>query len=279
MTCKNCAVPQEKGQKYCSNCGSKIIDHRISVKSLFSDFSKDVLGWDNKYFRTVKDIILRPEKVVLPYLDGTRKRYMSPLAFFSIGTAIAVLIFNVFADEYLAMVEEVSSSQSSFFYDLGVEAGGGEISNSELIEKKEALQLEQIERQKKIQEVILKYFNLFSFLYLPFYALFSFFTYRKLHTFGEHLVINAYTQGVLFITTISLFLLSIISETNIFLFNILLYIPFYSYVFSRIHQHSFKQALLKFLRFLLVFIGISLLLGIVIVFIGVGFGLLMSKFK
>lgn len=272
MTCKNCVTPIEVNQKFCPNCGAKVVNKRISVKSLFSDFSKDVLGWDNKYFRTAKDIFIRPEKVILPYLSGTRKRYMSPLAFFSIGTALALVIFNFFAESYLEIIDQIGKSQVSFIEDL---FNSNEVELSpEAAEKKEKMQLENAAMQKNIQASILKYFNVFSFFYLPIYALISSWTYRKEHNFGEHLVINAYIQGALFISTITIFLFSILIGKGFFVYNLLLSIPFYLFVFSRLYGHSFGQALLKLLRFLLVlfvlviiFMLFSFLVGIASVFI------------
>lgn len=276
MTCKNCAAPQEETQLFCSNCGAKVITKRISVKSLFSDFSRDVLGWDNKYFRTAKDMVMRPEKVILPYLDSTRKRYMSPLAFFSIGTAIALVVFNFFADFYLEIIDQIGHTQASFMENLlGTEQG--EL-DAESAQKRQQRILENEAMQKNIQSSILKYFNIFSFLYLPFYSLLSYWTYRKPHNFGEHLVINAYIQGTLFLSTITLFLFSIAIEKGIFAFNILLYIPFYLYALSRVYEHSFGQAIMKFLRFLLVFLVVAFVFMVIFFLIGLVFAVIYSNF-
>ena len=60
LDCKNCAQPLHNSDKFCSNCAAKIVNQRITVKNLFSDFTNNVFGWDNKFFVTLRMLVLKP---------------------------------------------------------------------------------------------------------------------------------------------------------------------------------------------------------------------------
>ena len=80
-SCKNCDELIYAGKSHCSNCGAKKIDKRITIKNVAADFSDMYLGFDNKFLVTMRDLLLRPEKVINGYIDGVRMRYVDALRF------------------------------------------------------------------------------------------------------------------------------------------------------------------------------------------------------
>ena len=92
--CKNCGATLTENQKYCSECGAKVVTERITFRSLFHILIQNVFGWDNRYFFTIRNLIVRPQVVLNDYLSGTRKKYVNPFTFFAIGVGILLIIFQ-----------------------------------------------------------------------------------------------------------------------------------------------------------------------------------------
>lgn len=251
MNCKNCEAPLGDNSQYCSNCGAVIVSERITVKKIWYSFTDQFIGWDNKYLRTVLQVFTKPEVVIKSYLGGTRKKYMAPFALLAINTAIAMLIFNQFSESYLEITDSFNATQ----YELIEDQADPNHDNAEFQKQKQS----QFENARKIQEGLLKYFNIFTFLLIPFYALIAFLVFRKPYNYGEHLVIVAYIQGLLFIVSILLFLLSVWVDPLFYSISFFFAIFFYLYTYGRLYKHSFLKLVVLFFKF----IGVMVLLAIV----------------
>ena len=265
MNCKNCNHALNESEFYCEHCGAKIITERLTIKALVQQLMTDVFGWDNKYFKTTHDIVVRPKQMFESYLGGTRKRYMNPLGFMLIGLTFSIFTFNFFREEYLDISIQTSKVQLEWL----AENLGGPYKDPEF-------QKEQLETSKKTQEFILKYFNLFTFLLLPFYALLSKFTFGKPLNYAEHLTINTYLQGVSFVTTPILFAFSVWLNPNIFLFGLILTMTLYCYVYKNLYGLSIGETILKLIIFL-AFVFASAIALVLIIGVGVFIYLYISK--
>ena len=282
MICKNCQTTFSDDSNFCLACGGKVIHERITFKALMKDISSNVFGWDNKYFVTLRAVIVRPHIIFKEYIDGTRKKYMNPFAFFAVAAALTLLVFNQFADEYVALSNELNEGQIELMdkamhddieemqKEKHIKAGEAIPDGAELAEE---FKQEQLERNAEIQKSILKYFNLFAFVLLPIYAFMAFLVFGKPYNYGEHLVINAYTQGITFLITALFFLASLIISPKFYYFSMLVMVVFYTYVYSKLYRLTFGKSLLKVLKFVGVLIGVILALGIVLFIIGVIVGL------
>jgi len=270
MNCKNCEHHLEENQNFCPQCGAKVIKERISLKDIWSEFAINVFGWDNTFFRTFRQLIVGPEKLFTEYLNGTRKKYLSPFAFFAIGVAVALLVFNFFQEDFLRISgavgqEEIQALDQQIVPDIqGLDSAAIKKARVEQVVKA------QREMTESVQRTILKYFNFYSFLLLPFYALISFIVFRKPHNYGEHLVMNSYAQGLLFHFTVVLFLMSLLLSPIWYQLAIVVAAVYYMYAFTRLYQLNFKTGLLKFLRFL----GILVIVGLLLAMIGALIGFL-----
>lgn len=254
MNCKNCHSTYEMSIQFCSNCGAKVVHERLSLKNLWKNFATDFFGWDNKYLKTLWHLITKPKQILDGYISGVRKRYMSPFAFLAIGTAIAILAFNIFQDEYLDSTRMLAESQAEMIVanassDLDVEA-------------LETMRQEVIDDQLAANKSMLNYFNIYTFLMLPLYALMSFLVFGKPHNYGEHLVINSYLQGVIFIFGVIFFLLSLMTNPMIYFISMLASILYYQYAYSKLNEYSAKRSILKLLKFFGLIIAVFLVLSV-----------------
>ena len=263
MKCKNCHSEISESSEYCPNCGAKIVRNRITLKTLFNDFLNNYVGWDNKFFKTLINLIIKPHIVVSEYLDGVRKRYVAPLVFVAFGAALSMILFNSYSEVYLETSQNVNNLQFEFI----MEMSGIDIENDEVYAK----EYEKMNKNtEESQKMILKYFNIFTFLLLPFYALISFlvFGWKKI-TYGEHLVINCYIQGLSFFFTISLFIIGLFTSPKILYFTLLINIFYYLFVYGKLLKLSFLNIILKILKFMLVILGFFLIIIISGIIVGI----------
>ena len=262
MNCKNCDFPLQETHHYCANCGAKVIRERISMRKLLRDFLNDFFGWDNKYLTTLTSIVTKPDVVFTNYLSGVRKKYVAPFTYLAIGTAFAMLIFNFFSEEYIA----VSGAMNSSEYEVINQQLGHNIT-PEYVEQQRELNI-------KVQNFFLKYFNIITFLLAPVFAAATRFVFGKPYNYGEHLVITCYIQGTLFLSAIVFFILSIYTIPSLFMASSAVGVFFYLYAYGKLYRLTVGQLFVKFLKFL----GIMLVAGLTIVLLGVLVGFLMSFF-
>ena len=257
MNCKNCDSPITDSYKFCPECGAEIVKERVTLKRIFGQFFTVIFGWDSKFMLTFKGLWLRPHEIFKAFIDGTRKKYVNPFSFFAIGVAFSIIIFNVFSDQFLKF--------SSVKVDTTIEAGEGDQDQEEMELAAEEYSKRQEELNKKVQQTLLKYYNIYSFLLLPVYTLIAFLVYWKPYNYAEHLSINAYIQGLLLFVTVFLFGICAITGLSGQVYNaasILLMVGFYLYSYSRFYKHSFGKMLLMFLKFIGVFILATLVLAL-----------------
>ncbi len=265
MNCKNCHDPLQEEYKYCSSCGAQVVSERISIKRLTNNFLSEYFGWDNRFLITIKALLIKPEVICKEYLDGVRRKYVAPFAFLAIGTALAMLLFNEYSDKYLELANMVNNKQ----YEL-IEEQFNHDESEEVIKNH---RLESIELNTKIQSTILKYFNIFTFLMVPFYALVTFLVYRKPYNYGEHLVIVSYLQGLIFLSSLLFFVLALKFHPALYYCNLLVAVFLYLNTYRRLYKESFARTILRLLKF------IAIVLGFLIVFMLIGFLVgLLSRF-
>lgn len=272
MNCKNCDTPLNENAKFCSECGGKIIVDRLTFKMLITDALVRAFGWDSKFFTTVRFMFWKPEVILSAYINGVRKRYVNPIAFFAIGMTISLIIFNIFQEHYLEIsgITEVTVSDTvqSSEAPVAVQFSPGELTPEQL----EEIQL-QMEIAAMVQRTILKYFNVYSFALLPIYTLIAFLVYgRKRNNYTEQLVINAYIQGFLFLVTILSFILSLFILRDLYMYSMIVTVGYYTYAYARFYKLNWKKAIVLFLKFLLI-LAVFMIVGVVIM---VGLGILFA---
>ncbi len=267
MTCKNCNSQLKSEQLFCDNCGSRVIRKRITVKNLVSDLASNVFGWDNKFFLTLRMLILKPDVLLKEYIEGARKKYMNPFTLLGLGAAIALFIFNFFLEDYLALNIESNAQSVEVIGNMMQKQMGEEF---DIVAYKQ----EQMEIITKLSSFMLKYFNLLVVFSLPFYTFLSFLTYRKPYNYGEHLVINSYVQGLSFLVTSLIFTISVFTNPSVYIIAIVLLIIYYTYAYGKLHKLSVAESILKLFKFFgilaisfMIIMILSLLFGIAFSFI------------
>lgn len=90
VVCRNCDT--SFSGSYCINCGQRASVHRITFKETFGDFIDTVFSVNAPLWYTFKLLLVDPGKLFREYLEGRRKTYYKPVAFFILMTVIYLLI-------------------------------------------------------------------------------------------------------------------------------------------------------------------------------------------
>jgi hypothetical protein len=101
-TCLNCRHVVEK--RYCPNCGQENTDTRKTFHHLFVHFFEDLTHYENAFWKTIKNLYLRPSSLTKEYLSGKRLSYLAPVRlyiFISFITFFLIALLPNSEDEYI----------------------------------------------------------------------------------------------------------------------------------------------------------------------------------
>ena len=109
-TCLNCRHVVE--QRFCPNCGQENIETRKTFYLLFVHFFEDLTHYENAFWKTIKNLLLKPGALTKEYLSGKRLSYLAPIRlyiFISIITFFIIAVFQVETPKIVKIVEKDES--------------------------------------------------------------------------------------------------------------------------------------------------------------------------
>jgi len=169
MTCPNCSTVGEGN--YCSDCGQSLTSSRITWKYLFSEIQQRIFGFDNKFARTVRDLTIRPDRVIHTVINGIQVQYFGPLGYYFLLITIYVLLVSL-------LDIDMSDLYGSIYAAQGNTSEG------------------QAEMQAQFGNMLVEYFRLFSLLMIPFFILGNYLVFKnKKYNFLENGVVVLYAMG------------------------------------------------------------------------------------
>lgn len=93
-TCLNCNHVVEK--RFCPNCGQENTDTRKTFYHLFVHFFEDLTHYENAFWKTIKNLILKPAALTKEYLSGKRLSYLAPVRLYIFISFVTFFIMTVF---------------------------------------------------------------------------------------------------------------------------------------------------------------------------------------
>jgi hypothetical protein len=102
-TCLNCKYVVEN--RFCPNCGQENIDIRKSFHQLFIHFFEDLTHYENAFWKTIRNLILKPSTLTKEYLSGKRLSYLAPVRLYIFISFITFFLIGVFPDKKLEEFE------------------------------------------------------------------------------------------------------------------------------------------------------------------------------
>jgi hypothetical protein len=96
-TCLNCNHVVDS--RYCPNCGQENTDTRKTFHHLFIHFFEDLTHYENAFWKTIKNLLLRPASLTKEYLSGKRLSYLAPVRLYIFISFVTFFLLAVFPDE------------------------------------------------------------------------------------------------------------------------------------------------------------------------------------
>lgn len=244
VVCKSCTAPLSG--VYCGQCGQKVIQRRITMRTVFEEAFNEVTNLDRGLLYTFFMLFKKPGQVVLDYLTGRTINYASPFKYLLFWTAVSTLIYIGFG-----------------FYDQQIAGMDGLVPQSDDQEVNEVGAL--------YNEWMKQNFQLVSILYIPLFALFSRYFFKKSGlNYAEHLVANSYFSAQASIVFMPIFLFQLDVELSSSL-SILIMVLYYTYAIRSLFNQGWFAALFKtvliYLLSMLLFVVLFSMVAVPIVFL------------
>ncbi|WP_297794604.1 DUF3667 domain-containing protein [uncultured Eudoraea sp.] len=222
--CRNCGTPVTK--KYCENCGQRTSVYKVSFKETIHDFIDAAFSLNGPLFITLKQLVVNPGIILREYLEGKRRKYYKPVAFFIITTVVYLVIRSAIGfDPFKDTVFEVESTQ-----------------DGQLLTKARDFML----------------FNINNLLFILVFtlALFSKLFFYKRYSLAEYLAISFYLTGMnTLIITLNLFLVIGVGK-EMKLLEILLMLVYFIYAMCSFLRTNKSVIIIKsFIVFILSYIA------------------------
>lgn len=258
MECTNCNYKLNDTVKFCPSCGNPIICNRLTNKSLLNEFTAKYLTLESKLWVTIKDMTIRPERVIKSYIGNNRVKYLPPINFMLVAALFGGFYAYLLNNGYLGEID-----LNAFTYTPKNDV--------------ESLGLKQEEITKSINTNVQNYYSLITFLTIPLLALLSklvFHNYKQ-YNYAEHVVIYAYAYSqYLILSYISIPFMIFIEGFAIYYTTLVFFviIGWHAFVLKRVFELSLKNIIIKSLFFLTV----AIFLLVVFFFIGIIVALALS---
>ncbi|NHN25993.1 DUF3667 domain-containing protein [Flavobacterium jejuense] len=250
MECKNCQNQLTTNQKFCPECGGKVIVNRITFKTISAEILDKFFNIDNKFYQTFLTLLKQPQEVINGYVEGKRVKYFNPISYFAFALTLSGLYFYLIQKGFIDYSKMMEATVASYDNET------------------------QKEMALKINSYIAEYSNVMAVLFIPVYVLFSkiLFSKCKDYNWAEHFIINIYLYSEATIITTIVLLFSAINSKLIVTINMLMFLFqmfYFAYAFKKIFGLSRKTLLLRTLFFILLIVGFFALLFIISIAIGI----------
>ena len=216
MDCKNCGVNFEGN--FCPNCGQKPNSGRLVLRDSLKDITDQWIGIDNPFFQTMKDLIVRPGKMIKEYIGGKRKSYTQPFRYFIFILAFYLIFRQIMGFNPIEAFSEMLGSQ--------------ELPNPNTASTKGS---------NYFSKHINSFMIIFAFTLSGFAKLFNL---RKPMYFVEYLTASFFVIGQYIVFSIIVILLTQIHPL-LFLLNYIIVLIYPSIVFTQIQTGNLYLRMLK----------------------------------
>lgn len=113
-TCLNCN--HVVAERFCPNCGQENSDTRKTFHHLFIHFFEDLTHYENAFWKTIKNLLIRPASLTKEYLSGKRLSYLAPVRLYIFISFVTFFVISVFPDG-IKVKETGKESNEYFSYD------------------------------------------------------------------------------------------------------------------------------------------------------------------
>lgn len=280
--CKNCE--NIDAGKYCSNCGQSFKEINRPFRYVVEDFFS-LINLDSSIFRTLIPFLFKPGFITSEYLEGKRKKYMSPVRLYLFLSIVFFFLARLAGDRIVTL----NTGDEEMLSDPATINIGGDTVRTENIQSDSIVTIPELNTDSafsatgedsdklgnSIRKVIndkTRYYNSLLnnisyalFLLMPVFALILQLLYiKRKRYYIEHLIfsLNMHSFALLILSTI-LTLQIILKGNDGFAAYLLIIIPVY---FTIGMKRFYKQAIFKTLiKEILLFLIYTVLLATALV--------------
>lgn len=109
--CLNCGASVEEG--FCHHCGQPVRDNSDrAIGRLLSEFIGNIFFLDNRFLLSMRYIVLFPGRMTVEFLEGKRKKFISPITLFLFFNLIYFFV-NPLSDYSLSFSDQIYSQPYS----------------------------------------------------------------------------------------------------------------------------------------------------------------------
>lgn len=260
--CKNCDQLLYAHKTYCSSCGAKWIEKRITMRNVAGDFADLYLGFDTRFVRTFIDLFKKPEAVINGYITGRRMAYID---------AVRYLLLSVFVSGMTLLAMR--------FMDLDMGEIANAVGSNQLVGKSEEERKMFKGMMDGMMDFMTNYQAFILFGTIPFLALIGRITFwgKRFYNFTEQAVFQmyAYSHVMIIATPISTMCMLVNFQLSVYM-SLLTYISlivYNAYAYKRCFKLNLQEIILRSL----VAIFVIIILIILIMILGALGGFIYAK--
>ncbi len=298
-TCLNCRQVVEN--RFCPKCGQENIETRKTFYQLFVHFFEDLTHYENAFWKTIKNLLLKPSTLTKEYLSGKRLSYLAPVRLYIFISLITFFLISVLSSKDFGITtikksgsetasQEIKKSGFSVFgYHSTQQLDSIQKQGSKTdqlppfqywITKRALVVFENNTQEEIIKKFTKSYIHNFPkllFLNMPFFAFFLWlFHNKKRWYYFDHGIFTLHYFSFLLLTVLILFLsnklFSLLQESGFanFFIGMINFLGFgwmFYYIYPAHHRFFGETRLISFLKTtLLLFINFWAMLLMLLLF-------------
>ena len=99
--CKNCDYPLDNCNKFCTNCGQKDLNKKLSILDFIEEFFANFYAFDSKVLTSLKYLVTQPGLMAKEYVEGKRLKFVNPFKLLlSLAITLGLLLsLTIFLEE------------------------------------------------------------------------------------------------------------------------------------------------------------------------------------
>ncbi|MGK4568449.1 DUF3667 domain-containing protein [Flavobacterium sp. 3HN19-14] len=150
-TCLNCNYVVEN--RFCPNCGQENTETRKTFHHLFFHFFEDLTHYENAFWKTIKNLILRPASLTKEYLSGKRMSYLAPVRLYIFISFVTFLVLSLLPSNSDEIIKSgtIKDDNGRAFTEKQRDSLMHEVSNFD-IGYKSVKELDSVQRAEKADE-------------------------------------------------------------------------------------------------------------------------------
>lgn len=298
--CLNCGTPLSPTDDFCSNCGQRTRGSKVPLKDLISDFFKDYLALDAKFFKSISLLLVRPGELTKRFNEGKRVRYIAPFRMYIFTSFIYFFLLAIsmnqsdgsnsgsideskatLLDSLLASAEGdinsekarqlVDSIETSYLENGVISFDDSGIENEESYDAFEAYLIEKATKANKNQKAfiqsVLRTASIVLFFLLPVFALILWvFHFRRAPYYVQNLVHSVHLHTFVFAIMSIYLLLSFNRDSDLLAILIPISGIYFIWSMKSVYRQSIWVVLIKSLIIIVLYLFVIVLSVVPVIF-------------